>query len=142
MEITFVNTPQNVSIEDVWGVFLSIEEIVGKYSGEISLMYTNKAYMTELNTVYRGKNEPTNVLAFPLGDEEYVLGDIVICETKACTPEKQTMESCEDEIRYLVIHAVLHLLGYDHQEEEEFEEMHTLEKRIWEHVRSDIARSD
>lgn len=84
-----------------------------------------------LNLQYRHKNGPTNVLSFPaeLPDEVDLplLGDLVICAPLVETEAEAQNKSAEAHWAHLVIHGTLHLLGYDHLEEDEAEEMEALE---------------
>jgi len=107
---------------------------------EIDLCLSDDAAVRALNRDYRGKDKPTNVLSFP-GLEGAVagllppeaprpLGDIVLAY-ETCAKEAQDQgKSLGDHVQHLVVHGVLHLLGYDHEEEAEAAEMETLEVRI------------
>jgi len=96
---------------------------------EVSLSLVGGDEIKELNSSYRGKDIVTDVLSFPSWDEySGTLGDVVICIDRA---EEQAMEignSLDDEIIYLVVHSIFHLLGYDHMDEEEKEIMRAKEK--------------
>src|SRR4051812_10485949 len=107
---------------------------------EISVLLTGDDKVRELNTAYRGKQKPTNVLSFPLanyhdlGDAnvagpELLLGDIIlargVCETEAL--EKGV--SVEDHATHLLVHGTLHLLGYDHHGDDEAADMEAREIR-------------
>lgn len=74
----------------------------------------------ELNRCWRGRNKATNVLAFPSGEVDAkgctYLGDIVICAPVVHTEARAQAKQPRDHFAHLVIHGVLHLLGYDHQE--------------------------
>ncbi len=90
--------------------------------------------MQALNHNYRGKNQATNVLAFPcdlpadLGLNQ--LGDVVIC-AKIVTDEAKAQQKTRDaHWAHIVVHGTLHLLGYDHIEEDDANEMEALETRI------------
>lgn len=91
---------------------------------EISLTLCDDAYIRELNRDYRGKDSSTDVLSFPMLDfdspeTETLLGDIVISLERA---EKQAAEyghSLLRELCFLSVHSALHLLGYDHVDDEE-----------------------
>ncbi len=77
-------------------------------------MITNDNTIKEYN-IYRGKNEPTDVLSFAYGLDEEVIGDIVVSVE---TIDRQCMEfgnSFEEEFFYILIHGVLHIVGYDHE---------------------------
>ncbi|MGH2711855.1 MAG: rRNA maturation RNase YbeY [Actinomycetota bacterium] len=81
---------------------------------ELSVSFVTTEEMEELHTKYAGESGATDVLSFTM-DEEGLLGDVVICPEYA---SKQN-ENLEAELRLLLVHGILHLLGYDHQEDEE-----------------------
>lgn len=106
---------------------------------EISLRIVDETESRNLNRQYRNKDKPTNVLSFPLADENLSeppgglplsLGDIVICgpvvTREACEQGKTT----QDHWAHMLVHGALHLLGYDHETDREAEDMETLEARI------------
>lgn len=96
---------------------------------EISVVLTNDAKIRTLNREYRGKDKPTNVLSFPQ-DDEVMLGDIVVSfETIKQEAESQG-KSFQNHFQHMVVHSLLHLLGYDHMENNEAKEMETLEVEI------------
>lgn len=101
---------------------------------EFSILLTNDAEMQELNKQHRGKDKPTNVLSFPLGEEyekgKIVMGDIVIALE---TMQKEALEqekSFKEHLAHLFVHSVLHLFEYDHEIPSELEEMEELEDKI------------
>lgn len=83
----------------------------------------------ELNGRFRGRNEPTNVLAFPAG-ESNLLGDIAICAPVASQEAREQGKRLADHFAHLVIHGVLHLKGLDHQTEAEAVAMEAQEVRL------------
>lgn len=101
---------------------------------EVTIRIVDEAESHELNHTYRGKDKPTNVLSFPFeappGIELPLLGDLIICrqvvEQEAVNQEKQLQAHWA----HMVIHGSLHLLGYDHIEDEEAEEMESIETEI------------
>jgi probable rRNA maturation factor len=106
---------------------------------ELSLVLADDAMVQELNRQYRGQDKPTNVLSFAALDDEdapepedgpLLLGDVIIAyETTAAEAEAEG-KSLSDHLSHLVVHGVLHLLGFDHLEEDEAEEMEGLESSI------------
>jgi len=106
----------------------------GAPAGEVVVRAEEAAEMARLNADFRGKDAPTNVLAFPAdlppGPWEPALGDVVIC------PEVVAREAAEQgkperaHWAHMVVHGTLHLLGYDHQAAAEAEIMEDLERRI------------
>ena len=106
--------------------------IEGRTAVGVQLM--NDTDIQQLNKTYRGKDKPTNILSFPDGetveDGELYLGDLAI---SIPTMEKEAKElgiSIEHHMTHLSIHGLLHLLGFDHEEDEEAEEMESLEIAI------------
>ena len=99
----------------------------------VTILLTTDAAVKELNRDYRGKNKPTNVLSFENGAEEngiQQLGDIVLAyETIAREAEEQG-KKLKDHLTHLVIHGILHLLGYDHLVPKDADIMETYEIRI------------
>jgi probable rRNA maturation factor len=85
-----------------------------KIKKEISIAILSPVEIKKLNKIYRQKNKVTDVLSFNLDDDK-ILGEIVICLEQA---KKQAIEkkvSLQSELRLLVVHGILHLLGYDHE---------------------------
>ena len=110
-----------------------------KNSAEISILLTDDESIKNLNSKYRKKNIATDVLSFPTFkngryfkyDEKIVLGDIVISFERANEQFKEYFSSCvEEEIARLVIHAMLHLLGYDHENGEKEEKIMKKKEKI------------
>ena len=101
---------------------------------EMTVRIVGEAESHELNLNYRGKDRPTNVLSFPFECPDEVelplLGDLVICrqvvEREAQEQDKPVMAHWA----HMVVHGSLHLLGYDHIEDDEAEEMESLETQI------------
>lgn len=104
---------------------------------DVSIVLTDDEHMRSLNNQYRAKNKPTNVLSFPQDDESEAedqksLGDILLgFQTVQKEAENQTKQF-QDHVVHLVVHGLLHLLGYDHEEETEARIMETLEIDILE----------
>ena len=102
---------------------------------EISLKFTSDDEVRALNSAWRGKDKPTNVLSFPMAEgsdlaDAHLLGDVVlawgICSAEAA--DKQV--AVEDHAAHLVVHGTLHLLGYDHETgDEDAEIMEKVERR-------------
>ena len=105
---------------------------------EVSLSIIDKDEIHELNKTYRDVDRPTDVLSFPMDEEGFdddgnpilLLGDIVICLNVAKEQAVDFGHSLEREIMYLICHSTLHLLGYDHMEEDDKKEMRAKEKEI------------
>ena len=97
---------------------------------EISLLITDDETIKELNNDFRKINKATDVLSFPM-EEENMLGDIAISLDTARRQAADAEIALEREIAFLFIHGMLHLLGYDHEEgPEEEKEMFALQEEI------------
>ena len=83
-----------------------------------------------LNNTYRGKDYATNVLTFPLTEEPYLMGDIIICAPVVAAEAEAQHKSLEAHYAHLTVHGILHLHGYDHEIEAQAELMEGLETAI------------
>ncbi|EAT11428.1 rRNA maturation RNase YbeY [Bermanella marisrubri] len=105
---------------------------------ELSIRLVDNSESQSLNHEYRGKDKPTNVLSFPfeippeLAEIENftLIGDLVICHPVVCQEAAEQKKPLEHHYAHMVIHGCLHLLGYDHINEDEAEEMERLETDI------------
>jgi probable rRNA maturation factor len=110
---------------------------------EVSLVFTDSETVQQLNKHYRGVNEPTDVLAFYLitgkeADNSFALppdgvtrlGEVIISYPQAVGQAREQGHSVEKELAVLVIHGMLHLLGYDHEDPEDESEMRGREKQL------------
>ncbi|MEX3018893.1 rRNA maturation RNase YbeY [Kluyvera sp. STS39-E] len=101
---------------------------------EVTIRLVDTAESHELNLTYRGMDKPTNVLSFPFeappGMELPLLGDLIICRQVVEREAKEQGVSLDAHWAHMVVHGSLHLLGYDHIEDEEAEEMESLETEI------------
>ncbi len=94
---------------------MAVEEEVGlEEVREVSLTFMDNESIQDLNVRYRDKDEPTDVLAFPM--EGYLLGEIIVSLEQAGKQAEEFSHSLEREVGFLVVHGLLHLLGYEHRE--------------------------
>jgi probable rRNA maturation factor len=119
-------------------------QVYQKEAAELSIILVDDAYIQNLNSEYRGLDQPTDVLSFAMVDQQAgtpvlnadqlelpeLLGDIFISVERAVDQAKEYGHSLEREICYLAIHGLLHLLGFDHHQPEETEEMRQAEEEI------------
>lgn len=96
---------------------------------EISIVLTNDAAIRTLNRDYRGKDKATNVLSFPQ-EEPAMLGDIIIALETITREAEDQDKSFHDHFTHMLVHGCLHLLGYDHMNDDEAREMESLEIEI------------
>ena len=105
-----------------------------EHDSEIVIRLVDEQESAELNAQYRHKSGPTNILSFPFeapeGLELDLLGDLVVCAPLLALEAAQQQKPLLAHWAHIVVHGVLHLLGYDHLEEAEAEEMEALEKEF------------
>ena len=108
---------------------------------EVSLRFVDDETIRELNRDYRGKDSATNVLSFPMAEpeeledpkflgKEFLLGDIVIAYGTTRTEAEAQDKLLAAHATHLIVHGTLHLLGYDHETDEEADAMESLERSI------------
>lgn len=113
---------------------------------ELSVVLTDDAHIRELNRTWRGKDKATNVLSFPAGEQHeaeisddyadppLLLGDIVVARQTLVREAEEETKSIADHFTHLLVHGFAHLMGYDHEDDAEAEEMEALEADILAHL--------
>mgnify|MGYP000904882280 CR=1 FL=1 len=152
MELAILNQQNKISVpEELQGMMSEVVKVCWQLEGrrglpEVSIVLCDNDQIRELNRDYRGIDEPTDVLSFAqeeMGEGEDVvlqapsdpekpvlLGDIVISLEKAMEQSEAYGHSLEREVGYLLAHGLLHLLGMDHNSEEERGRMREKEEQI------------
>jgi len=133
LQIAVENEKDLPTYEDI---LLWLDSTLAKFKpqAEVTVRVVDEPESQELNHDYRGKDKPTNVLSFPFeappGIDIDLLGDLVICKQVV---EREAIEQNKPLISHwahMVVHGCLHLPGYDHIEDQEAEEMESLETEI------------
>ena len=107
-----------------------------QYEGEVGIRIVENGESQQLNLDYRGKDKPTNILSFPFETPECVeqevefWGDLIIAADVVIQEAFEQKKAVNDHWAHLVVHGCLHLLGYDHIDDDEAEEMEQLERDI------------
>ena len=96
----------------------------------LAILLTDDAAVRDLNARFRGKDAPTNVLAFPAAPGAGHLGDIALAHGVCAREAAEQGKALVDHLRHLVVHGVLHLAGHDHQTDAEAAAMETLERHL------------
>lgn len=130
---------------------LGAERVSGE--AELALLFVDETTIAELNQTFMGVEGPTDVLAFPIDDDEVgvgrspdgstsgpdrdplsdvplLLGDVVVCPAVAARNAPTHAGTYDDEIALLVVHGILHVLGWDHATDEETEAMQAREREL------------
>ena len=116
----------------------TLAAVAGDAGPIVSIVLTDDAEQQRLNRTYRGKNAPTNVLAFALSDTAgpappgapQLLGDVILALETVAREAAEQHKTLADHLRHLVVHGTLHLLGFDHQDEAEAAAMEAREVEI------------
>ena len=135
--------PEDI-LDNVRRAIEKVGELYGAEDSEVSVTLTDNAYIHTLNKEYRGIDRPTDVLSFALRESEEpgisgglevdVLGDIIISVERAEEQAAEYGHSLRREMAFLAVHGMLHLLGYDHMEEAEREEMEREQRFVMEQL--------
>lgn len=110
---------------------------------DIGIWFTSAKTMQQYNELYRHKNKPTDILSFAYhtdvkagqritvrNSEDRNLGDLIICPAYIQEQLPELGITFEERLNYLLVHGICHLLGYDHEQEEDYQQMHLLEKQL------------
>ena len=145
MEITIGREPENLDVpqealDAVRRAVLTVGELYGVMDAEVSVTLTDDAHIHVLNRDYRGVDRPMDVLSFALTESEepaildapygVVLGDLVISLERVAAQAEEYGHSVLRELSFLTVHGMLHLLGYDHIEEEDRVEMEEEQRHV------------
>lgn len=133
LHIEFLNEQKDPIADDViemLGQLLQvgarIEEVANK---EVAITFVSNEHIREINKEFRQIDKATDVLSFPL-EEEDALGDIIISIPRAKEQAQEYGHSFAREMGFLAVHGFLHLLGYDHETDEEEKEMFAKQDEI------------
>jgi len=101
---------------------------------ELTVRIVDEEESQQLNFEYRGKDKPTNVLSFPFEAPAHVplslLGDLIVCKQIVAREAVEQGKTSQAHWAHMIVHGCLHLLGYDHIEDEEAEEMEGIERIV------------
>lgn len=126
--------PYSALVARVFGQMRLLEGV------DVEITFVDKATIADLNKEWMGREGPTDVLSFPMDElrpgregspvVEGLLGDIVVCPAVAAQQATEAGHSIEREMGLLVVHGILHLLGYDHATPEEEKGMFSLQSTL------------
>ncbi len=144
MSVYITLLTDNVNLSEAFSRELTetLERLLEEYNlagGEVGVILTDDQYLNALHKKYKNKDKPTDVLSFcylePVsehndGIREFAVGDIYVSVERAFEQADQAGHSREKELFLLAVHGMLHLLGYDHNEEKEKLLMHQKEREL------------
>lgn len=122
----------NTALADVEAVVnTAASAALGAIKGDVVVLLADDAVVQDLNARFRQKDRPTNVLSFPAAESAFPhLGDVLLGLEYCVAEAKSQSKTLKAHLSHLVVHGVLHLLGRDHVEDDEAEEMEAEEREI------------
>ncbi|HET9647355.1 MAG TPA: rRNA maturation RNase YbeY [Microlunatus sp.] len=152
-----INNESGVAVDEAALVRLAtfaMEQLRIHPLAELSILLVDEPTMTAYHVKYMGEDGPTDVLSFPMDElrppdddedpPEGLLGDVVLCPTVTARQAAEHGRTASEETEYLLVHGLLHLLGYDHADPAEKAEMFGLKDKLlaaWAERRPDAART-
>ena len=120
------------AVADVAGVVERAASVaLGDTEGDVVVLLADDAHVQQINAQFRDKDRPTNVLSFPAPDSARPhLGDLILAYGVCAAEAVEQGKSLSDHLSHLIIHGVLHLLGHDHEIDDEAEAMEAEERRL------------
>ncbi|HXG53533.1 MAG TPA: rRNA maturation RNase YbeY [candidate division Zixibacteria bacterium] len=135
VDVVCRTSTRGVSRRALVAVGRRVLELLGRERSELSIALVGNPEIRRLNARYRGQDRPTDVLAFPLEERApgcELLGDVVISVPKAREQARERGRSLAEEMATLLIHGILHLVGYDHERSpREARAMRRLERKLY-----------
>ncbi len=105
-----------------------IEEAMSEYDGEVALALSTDKHVHQLNRDFRGKDKPTNVLSFP--NDYHDGGDVILAIETVRREARAEGKALRDHLEHLIIHGCLHVFGYDHENDKDWDKMVKAEVKI------------
>lgn len=145
MDIIITTEPENLAVpngleEAVKLAAEKVAELYGLKKAEVSVTLTDDEHIHKLNREYRGVDRPTDVLSFALtesdeptvegGPETEILGDLILSVERVAAQAEEYGHSLKREAAFLTVHGMLHLLGYDHIEDDDRKEMEAEQRTV------------
>lgn len=120
-----------IEVSAVAAARAALTAVGARADAHLVIRLSDDAEVRALNAQYRAKDKATNVLSFPAPEWAAPhLGDVILAYETCAAEAEQQKKSFSDHCIHLMVHGVLHLVGYDHETPDEAEEMETLERRI------------
>lgn len=150
IEVHVVDDQSDVTVDpERWSALVSgvLEAEAVHGPGEATVVFVEAEPMAALNQLHMGKQGPTDVLSFPIdageitaGIDHRLVGDVVVCPSVAAANAPAHAGTTDDEIALLLVHGTLHLLGYDHMEDDERARMWQRERELLDELYGPLAR--
>ena len=134
MEVHYLNQRDfNIDTSVFLPYIKKLKSSIDVQKGGLNVVFVNDLYIRALNKSYRGKDAPTDVLSFNYDydtGEGGLIGEIYISVETAVRQAKEHKQNLDDELSKLLVHGILHIHGYDHEENEDYRKMYDVEKKV------------
>ncbi len=130
MEVKYLNQEEfEIDVTPFLTYTNKLAEAIVVMGGVLNVVFVNDKYIRALNKAYRDKDEPTDVLSFSYGADE-LIGEVYVSVETANHQSKDHKHSLSDELIRLIVHGILHVHGYDHEEDADYKKMLVVEKKV------------
>lgn len=130
MEVTYLNQEEFKIDTAPFSLYTKkLVKAIEVMDGVLNVVFVNDKYIQALNKAYRGKDKPTDVLSFSYGSDD-LIGEVYVSVETAERQAKDNKHSLSDELIRLIVHGILHVYGYVHEEDEDYEKMFAVEKKV------------
>ncbi|MDH5597175.1 MAG: rRNA maturation RNase YbeY [Candidatus Peregrinibacteria bacterium] len=130
MELHFINEGDyGIQTRSFLPYISKLEAQIEVGAGDLNIIFVNDQYIQELNKAYRDKDKPTDVLSFAYS-EAGLIGEVYISVATAERQAKERGHALVDELNKLIVHGILHVHGFDHEEDEDYRKMFAIEKEV------------
>lgn len=130
MEVRYLNQEEfEIDVTPFLAYTNKLAEVIVVMGGILNVVFVNDKYIRALNKAYRDKDEPTDVLSFNYGADE-LIGELYVSVETAERQAKERKHSLSDELIRLIVHGILHVHGYDHEEDDDYRKMLKMERDV------------
>lgn len=134
-QFQYFKIPRTLSRDYCNRALQALEKVVKKpQQGSINLIVIDSEEMARMNEQFRGKAGPTDILTFSYYSPELTsqdtAGEIYLCLEKIKFYAQESGKTYKEQLEYIVIHGLVHLMGYDHETDEDWREMERIEKKV------------
>ena len=130
MKVRYLNQKEfGIKVAPFTRYIKRLSDIIDVQDGILNVVFVNDQYIRALNKAYRDKDAPTDVLSFSYGLDD-LIGEVYISVEMAARQAKEYKHPLSDELIRLIVHGILHIHGYDHEENEAYKKMLEVEKKV------------
>jgi len=139
MEVKYINQAEfKIDTAPFLAYTNKLAEAIVLMGGVLNVVFVNDKYIRALNKAYRGKDAPTDVLSFNY-DADELIGEVYVSVETADRQARDHKHSLGDELIRLIVHGILHVHGYDHEDDEDYKKMLKIERVVLGKVGEEVS---